>query len=394
MEFFKVIEYEFLILYNDNFNHEVFTLNKKIKNKRMSMISYKFSNTDNQKFVKLLHSRVNSYFTKNEISRTEHSSVATKILFAFCFYLAIYLTIIFGGVDHIIIGFLLWGLLGVGQAFIGICIHDKLHRSYLDNQLINGLLEIPIIAIGVESAIWKIEHNYLHHNYTNIEGIDGDIDPRFLFRFSKYQPRKWFHQFQHLYAPFFYSLFLVEWITSKDFVKTIKYHKMGLIKTKQEARNLIVIIILKKILFYALFLIIPIAVLPFSTAIIIGMFFTMIAVAGIILTVIFQIGHVVPTTDFIHQDTHTTKENWHIHQLKTTSNFGSNSRLVTYLMGGLNYQIEHHLFPDVCHIHYPEIAKIVRSTATEFSLPYYSYPTFSEAISNHFSLLKRLGRKV
>ena len=359
----------------------------------MATLDYKFSNLNDTQFVKVLHSRVNNYFIENSIDRTANSSMILKTLITFGFYVATYLFILFGGIQNITIAFFLWGLLGIGQAFVGICImHDTVHKSYVNRKFIDGLLEIPIIAIGVESEIWKIEHNFLHHNYTNIEGLDQDIHPRYFFRFSKHQDRKWFHRFQHIYAIFFYGFLIIEWITIKDFAKVIKYRKMDFITSNKKAYLLAVKILLKKTLFYITFLLIPLLVLPFPAYITFFLFLTMLAIAGIVMTIIFQTAHVVPVTKFINQTEETTSENWHIHQIKTTCNFAHNNNLITYFFGGLNYQIEHHLFPDICHVHYPEISKIIHATIMEFDLPYHNYDTFTEAVSKHFSLLKTLGK--
>lgn len=359
----------------------------------MPTINYKFSNIDNSEFVKLLCSRVNDYFKKNKISRKANTVMISKTILVFGFYLGIYLILLLGGIQHLAILFLLWGLLGFGQALVGFCVmHDKVHNAYVKNKIIRSLLEIPIIAIGVESDIWKIEHNYMHHNYTNIEGIDQDIHPRFLFRFSVNQPKKWFHRYQHLYALFFYAFLIIEWITIKDFAKVVKYRRLGYIKSNLEAGVLAFTILIKKSIFYLFFLIIPWLLLPYSFLMILAMFMTMLGVAGIVMTIIFQTAHVVPNTTFFADELQSSQENWYVHQLNTTSNFAGDNKIISYFLGGLNFQIEHHLFPTICHVHYPEISKIVRATTQEFGMPYHYYNTLSEAVNNHFSMLKTLGK--
>lgn len=359
----------------------------------MSSINYNFSKSDNVEFVKTLNQRVNAFFTANNISKTADSKMYTKTLVTFGFYVAIYLTILFSGVTNLFLVFTLWAMLGIGQALVGMCVmHDKVHGSYTRSKLTNLLLEIPIISIGVESIIWNIEHNFMHHNYTNVEGLDQDIHPRVIFRFSKNQPKKWFHRFQHIYATFFYGLLIIEWMSVKDYIKVLKYRKMNFFKTNARALQVALIITIKKSIFYLIFLGIPLWILPFSSFQIIGMFLTMLVVAGIVMTIVFQTAHVVPNADFLEQDNAGENESWHMHQLRTTSNFAIGNKLVTYLTGGLNHQIEHHLFPGVCHTHYPELAKIVKSTADEYEMPYHSYASLGEAISKHYALLKSLGK--
>ena len=170
----------------------------------MKKIEYKFSKTDNNVFGKAVNARVKEFFVKENIDRLADRDMILKTLVSFGFYMGIYFLILFGGVPNIFVLLFLWVLLGLGQGFVGMCImHDKVHGAYAKNWWGNLLLEIPVIAIGVESLIWKIEHNIMHHNYTNVDGLDQDIYHRVVFRFSKHQSKRWFHRYQHIYATFF-----------------------------------------------------------------------------------------------------------------------------------------------------------------------------------------------
>ena len=358
----------------------------------MNEIKYKFSKTDSKVFGKEVNARVNELFVKENITHLANRGMILKTLLSFGFYMGIYLLIILGGVENLLALLVLWVLLGFGQGFVGMCImHDKVHGAYVKSFWGNILLEIPIVSIGVESLIWKIEHNIMHHNYTNIDGLDQDIYNRGVFRFSKHHPRRWYHRYQHIYATFFYSLMIMEWMTVKDFLKLVKYKKMGFFKTNPEAIQRALIIIAKKSVFFTLFLVIPLYVIDRPAELVSLMFLTMLAVAGIYMTIIFQLAHVVPHTYFPETEEN-NGENWHIHQMKTTSNFANNNRFITFILGGLNYQIEHHIQPGMCHVHYPKISKIVKSTAAEFGIPYYTYRSVWEAISMHYGLLRKLGR--
>lgn len=290
--------------------------------------------------------------------------------------------------------FFFWGLLGLGQSFLGMCVmHDAVHGAFTKRRMIRFLLGIPITAIGVEEKIWRIEHNILHHTYPNVDGIDQDIHPRFVFRFTKDQPRKWFHAYQHIYACFFYCFLIIEWLTIKDFLKVLRFYKLRFFKTKKEAARVVIVVLFKKFLFYVLFLLIPLYILPFATAQIVMMFFTMLAVAGLVMTVVFQLAHVAGNCGSVARNESLSEKNWHVYQLETTCNFAHNNRLLSYLIGGLNYQIEHHLFPQICHSHYPDIAKIVRQTAQDFGFPYHYEAAFLSAVMNHFRHLKAMGMK-
>ena len=356
------------------------------------MIDYKFLQTSDNDFQRKLQERVNDYFARNEIVRKADISMLWKTFFAVGFYALVYVVILFGSISNLGVYFLLWVLLGLGHTFIGICVmHDKVHGAYTKNKFASFLLEIPILLIGVESKIWSIEHNIIHHNYTNVNGIDQDINPRFFFRFSKDQPKRSFHRFQHVYATFLYGLLIIEWITWKDFVKVRKYYCMGFLTTVLETVLLTLQILIKKLVFFAVFLIIPLMVLPLPNYLIVLMFLTMVFVSGVTMTIIFQLAHVVPNVEFGDVD-RDEQVNWHLHQMRTTSNFAMNNKVITFFLGGLNFQIEHHLFPDVCHVHYQSLSEIVQYTARECDYPYHSNSTFFIAIRNHYTMLKELGR--
>lgn len=358
----------------------------------IQMIDYRFIQTTDNVFQRKLQDRVNDYFAKNGLVRKADPLMIWKTVFAFAFYVFIYTLILSGTTSDLGILFFLWASLGLGQTFIGMCVmHDKVHGAYTRNKLASILLEIPIILIGVESKIWAIEHNIIHHNYTNVNGIDQDINPRFFFRFSKDQPKYWFHRFQHIYATFLYGSLIIEWITVKDFIKAIKYYRMGFLKTKKETAILMFQILVKKLFFFMVFLVIPLLILPFPAYQIVLMFVTMVVVSGIVMTIVFQLAHVVDNVEFSDINRKETGD-WYMHQMCTTANFSMNNKVIAYFLGGLNFQIEHHLFPDVCHVHYPSLSQIVQLTAKEFDYPYHSNSTILEALRKHYGLLKELGK--
>jgi linoleoyl-CoA desaturase len=117
-------------------------------------------------------------------------------------------------------------------------------------------------------------------------------------------------------------------------------------------------------------------------------------ITGFILAVIFQPAHVIEGTEYpVPDDKGNMENNWAIHQLHTTTNFGHREKMFSWYVGGLNYQVEHHLFPNICHVHYRKIACIVKKTAEEFGLPYKSKDTFLQALIAHGRILKSLGQK-
>jgi len=359
------------------------------------MVHYKFSKHINKEFAQILRSRINDYFKENQLSRNANSHMIGKSIFVLALYLAPFVFMLSATISSIGILFGLWIIMGIGKAFVGTAVmHDALHGSYSKKKSINMLMGFSAFAVGANPKIWQIQHNVLHHTYTNIEHADEDIvTPSYLLRFTPNQPHKWFHKYQHIYAGFFYGISTLTWITIKDFIKIFEYRGEGLIKSKKDFSKTFTIIIIQKIFYLGFFLVLPMVLLPVAPWMIVIMFVTMHFVTGLLLTLIFQTAHVMPSSEFLMQEEEDIEENWWVHQLHTTTNYATSSRLFSWMIGGLNFQIEHHLFPNICHVHYPKIASIVKNTAAEFNLPYNVQKSFRSAVVQHFNLLHALGRQ-
>ena len=356
------------------------------------MVRYQFSRKLNKEFAATLRQRVNGYFKDKDLSRNANTEMVTKTIFGIGVYTACYLVAMLSGSSNLILQFALWASMGFFMAFIGLTImHDSLHGSYSRKKSINNLVGLSSVIIGASDIVWKIQHNVLHHTYTNIEDADEDIMPRFVMRFSPNQPKYWFHRFQHIYCWFFYATNTIIWTTIKDFIKLGQYKKQGLVKPKEFPKYL-VNMIFRKALYNTVFLVLPLLFLPLPTGQIMLLWLTMHVVAGITLALVFQTAHITPTSEFyVVEDGH-VEENFYAHQLYTTANYSTKSKTISWLVGGLNFQVEHHLFPTVCHVHYPAISKIVKETAEEYNLPYYDIPTFWGAVGAHYRMLRHLGR--
>jgi linoleoyl-CoA desaturase len=252
-----------------------------------------------------------------------------------------------------------------------------------------------LYLLGGLPVNWQYQHNTMHHGYTNIEGYDEDIDPLFLMRFSPHKKLLKIHRFQFIYAWFLYGLMTLSWSTNKDFsqLRTYKLTEAKL-NTGKTYNQLLFDLILSKILYYIIFLGLPMLLISQPWYLIIVAFFVMHFTSGIILAVIFQTAHVVTSTNFpLPDENGRIDNNWAIHQLQTTADFSPNSRVFSWFIGGLNYQVEHHLFPNICHVHYRNISKLVKATANKYNLPYNQQGSFISAVYNHIQMLRNLGRK-
>lgn len=348
-----------------------------------------------QDFFVTLNQRVNDYFKNNNISRQANAHMIIKSIFMFALYFVPYALILSGVVTS---G---WGVIalvfamGLGVAGIGLSVmHDANHGAYSNKAWVNNLIGYSLNLIGANAFNWKVQHNVLHHTYTNVHDADEDISPRGILRMHPSSEWKPFHRFQHMYAWFFYGLMTIVWVVVKDFVRIIRYQKDGLVKKqKTTAATEWIILLVSKAVYVGYIFVIPVLVTPFAWWQILLGVIGMHYIAGFILAIIFQPAHVIDGTEYPEPDHEGVLENtWAIHQLHTTTNFAHNNRILSWYVGGLNYQVEHHLFPNICHVHYRKISAIVRETAHEFGLPYKSEPTFIDALAGHTRLLKELGK--
>lgn len=351
---------------------------------------------DRQDFFVTLNKRVNEYFKTRELSRHANAEMIIKTVFMFALYFTPFVLMLTGTVTGTWPMLAMCVLMGIGVAGIGLSImHDANHGAYSNKPWLNDLIGYSLNIVGGNAFNWKIQHNVLHHTYTNVYDADEDISPRGVLRMSPHSEWKGMHRFQHMYAWFIYGLMTLVWVLAKDIIRMIAYHKEGLIK-KQNANVMTesIILVVTKILYIAYIFTLPIVILDLSFWTVLLGFCVMHYVAGFILAIIFQPAHVIEGTEYFEPDMNGNLENnWAIHQLHTTTNFANKSRLFSWYVGGLNFQVEHHLFPNVCHVHYRNIAPIVEATAKEFDIPYKSAETFVDALVGHGRLLKELGKK-
>lgn len=289
----------------------------------------------------------------------------------------------------------LWLMMGLGMCGIGLSVmHDANHGAYSKRKAVNNLLGYLLNVIGSYHITWKIQHNVLHHSSTNVHEYDEDLNNQIL-RFSPNQKCRAINKYQAYYAPFLYGLLSLYKTFSKDFEQISRFNKKNLLSGQGlTLNNAILQITFSKMLYLVATLLIPMLVMSLPWWQILIGFIAMHLLCGLILALIFQSGHVVDDTKFYVADEKGSIDNcWAIHQLNTTANFAKNGKLFSWLIGGLNYQIEHHLFPNICHVHYRVISDIVKRTANEFDIHYNEYPTFLCAIKSHFKMLHRLGQR-
>ncbi|TDI76859.1 MAG: acyl-CoA desaturase [Bacteroidetes bacterium] len=344
-------------------------------------------------FVTDVKKEVNEYFKSRGISKQANGLMILKTALILSLAVGAYLLIILQA-------FGLWAtlglcaVLGAGLAGMGFCVaHDALHGAYSSKPWVNKLLGYSFDFMGANGYMWKITHNVIHHTYTNIPGIDEDLTVSPLIRLSPEARRYWFHRYQHWFALPAYSLATINWLFMKDFQQFLK-SDIGPYTSKKHPPFEIFTLIWTKLFVISYQIVIPLLVMNVVWWQFIIGFVVMHMTAGVVLGLIFQLAHVVEGPEYLGPDEGGNMEHsWIIHEMHTTANFARQNKILSWYVGGLNFQIEHHLFPQVCSIHYPDISPIVKQVAHRHNVPYHDHPTLRASIASHFKMLRMLGAR-
>ena len=354
----------------------------------------KFINKDKTLFFNTLKERVDNYFKENNISQHANFTMVFKTLFMLSLYFIPYVLIITQGYSTL--GMWLCSLImGLGLAGIGMSVmHDANHGAYSSNMNINKFLSLSLSIVGGDNKNWKTQHNFLHHTYTNIYNHDKDIDNKIIMRFSPAGEYKKIQKFQVFYVFVFYSIMSLYWTTAKDFVQYFQFIKEGHNRESKAARvKSFITILVWKAVYWGYIIVLPTILLELNLGQVLLGFLSLHMVAGLILSIVFQLAHVVEDTQFPMPNKDGGVENeWAIHQLNTTADFARDNALITFYVGGLNFQAIHHLFPQICHVHYPKIAPIIEQTAKEFDVPYLCNESIGSAFLSHMRVISKLGK--
>jgi linoleoyl-CoA desaturase len=284
-------------------------------------------------------------------------------------------------------------LLGGAAGLIGFNIqHDGSHLAYSDRPWINKLAAVTMDMIGASSYMWHWKHVASHHIYVNITDHDADVDLGALARVTPHQKRYFFHRLQHLYIWALYGFMTIRWHFYGDF-RDLAVREIGGQTFPWPKGRELAIFVVGKVVFFTLAFVLP---LFFHVWWKVLLFYALVAcVVGVVLSIVFQLAHCVEEADFPMPDAATNRmeENWMVHQILTTVNFARRSRLLCWLLGGLNFQVEHHLFPRICHIHYPELSRIVEKTCREFGVRYNEHKTLWAGLVSHYRWLRKMGQR-
>jgi linoleoyl-CoA desaturase len=348
-------------------------------------------NNSNDLFFKSLKRSVEAYFKENGIRKTGNWKLYLKTIVLIPLAILTYVSLLTFPLPAAP-ALLLCAVLGILIASIGFNVmHDACHGSYSDKKWVNNIMSLTMNALGGNAFLWKQKHNILHHTYTNIQGLDDDIAQSKLLRQSPSQEWMPIHKYQHLYLTAAYSLSLFLWVGFNDFKKYF-FGRINTTPLPPMKRQEHFIFWISKFCYAIFYIAIPIYFVGFLPWL--AGYVTMMTVAGIVLSYTFQLAHAVEGPEFESAgiEDKMLETEWAVHQIKTTANFSPNNKVISWFVGGLNFQIEHHLFPRISHVHYGALSKIVKEHCEKFNLPYHSFSNVKEALASHVRTMKKLGQ--
>ena len=338
-----------------------------------------------------LKKRIGDYFTQSGKQVTGNFKLYFKAILLVVSFIGVYTHLVFF-TPPILLAIAECVLMGFLTAAIGFNVmHDGAHGSFSPIKWVNNVASNAASFLGASQYMWKTKHNVIHHTYTNIHGVDDDIEARPFLRLCDEQSHYLIHRYQHLYFWAAYSLLYIYWVFVSDYMKYFSL-KIGTTRLRKMTFSEHFFFWFYKLSHAFFFVVLPIYLLGFLPWMI-G-FLSMSLVAGFVLSLVFQLAHTVEHTHFPHPDEATGKmsDEWAIHQIKTTANFATKNKFVSWFVGGLNFQVEHHLFPKISHIHYPEISKIIKKACQEYGIQYIEYKKVRSAVASHLAFLKAMGK--
>lgn len=338
-----------------------------------------------------LKKRIQDYFATTGNAPTGNYKLLIKAAILFFLFIALYAHLVFltPGVWVALAECMLLG--GVIAAIGFNVMHDGAHGSFSQYRWVNYLAAFTLNILGGNSFMWNMKHNIIHHAYTNIDGVDDDIDVQPWLRMSADQKRYPLHKYQHFYFWVLYAMLYILWVFVLDYQKYFK-RRIGAMPLKKMHLYDHLVFWTFKLVYSFLFIGLPIVLVGWLPWLI-G-FLVCTLVAGFILSIVFQLAHTVEHTAFPTAGPNSKMpDEWAVHQVKTTANFATRNKVISWLIGGLNFQIEHHLFPKISHIHYPAISSIIRQVCQEYGLRYIEYKRMRQAVVSHVQFLRKMGRQ-
>jgi linoleoyl-CoA desaturase len=352
----------------------------------------KFNGSD--RFLRELRKRVDAYFERTGRRRRDCPQMYFKTASILAWLVAAYVLLLFVATSWWAI-LPLAVMLGLSMAAVGFNIqHDGGHKAYSERRWVNKIMSLTLDLVGGSSYLWDWKHNSIHHTYPNVSGYDDDINIGFLGRLSPQDRHLGFHRLQGIYLWLLYGFLAIKWHLVDDFY-SLAIGRIGGHKIPRPKGRDLAVFIGGKVLFFTLAFGIPMLLHPIWAVLVV--YAIAAFVSGVVLSVVFQLAHCVEEADFPVPVTSANgpsriQTEWAVHQVQTTVDFARGNPVLCWFLGGLNFQIEHHLFNKICHVHYPALSKVVEETCREFGVRYAAHRSFLSAVASHFRWLVAMGR--
>jgi linoleoyl-CoA desaturase len=353
------------------------------------MNKLKFTRDEGSAFYKELNEKIEQYFSEKGIHKTGNNTMICKIILYFSLDMLFYaLMIVSTSAIAFYIFYLLMGLCILLTAFN--ISHDAAHGVAVRSRYWNKFLfSLSFNLQGNNAYVWGKNHNESHHLYTNIEGSDIDVLNNPLFRMTESQPLKWFHRYQHIYAPFLYLLYSLNWFLFREtlMVFNVSSRTIKIEIPKKEVIKLI----LYKLLYIGYMIVLPVYLLPFGWGTVLLAFILNHCMISILFVGVLGVSHL---SDFVEHpmpdQNNRLNMSWPKLQMCTSVDYNAGSRFFNWTLGGFNAHALHHLLPNICHVHYLNILPIFRELAEKHGLTYMEMP-YRKSLASHFRFLKGMG---
>jgi linoleoyl-CoA desaturase len=344
-------------------------------------------------FIKTLRQRIDGYFKQKGISQCANTEMKLKGILAAIAWVGVYALLLSNVLSPypwaMILGFMALGFVNIFIAFN--VVHDACHNAYSANKRTNKILGLSMNFIGGNAYLFTMMHN-AHHAFVNIHGIDVTLESHGTFRFTPHEPYKKHHRWQHIYTPFLYMMAMIHWAVIKDWKWFYQERHIGNQKNIVHPKSEFWTLLIGKIVYFGLTLVIPMLVIEAAWYWILLGWVNIHLLPGLTFAVIFQATHVYNGTTYPLPDKDGNIENnYAIHVLATTADFGRKNPVGCWLMGGINLHVIHHILPTVCHVHYPALTQILKDTCDEYGLEYQENPNLWVAFRKHIEMLKILS---
>lgn len=353
------------------------------------MKKLRFSKDNGSVFYKELCEHLDHYFETNQIPYTGNRVMIFKILMYFGLDILFYSLMITSTTPlSFVVFYLLMGLAVLLTAFN--ISHDAAHgvavRSRFWNQV---LFQLSFNLQGNNAYVWGKNHTESHHLYTNVSGSDIDVLDNPLVRMTAQQTRRWYHRFQHVYSPFLYLFYSLNWFFFREGLMLFNVSSRT-IKIAIPARE-VVRLVFFKILYVGYMILLPIYLLPFGAGLVFMTFLLNHIMISLLFVGVLGVSHLSDYVEHPVADAEGKMDmSWPKLQMCTSLDYNAGSRFFNWTLGGFNAHTLHHLLPNICHVHYLDILPIFRALCAKHGLTYMEV-SYGQSLRSHFRFLKRMG---